>query len=70
MKSPDRTAELKTGSQGPDLDLNLGCGLHFGAFDADFVFNDNAPFALGQFLIGTGEDRGSNFTSITLKYSF
>lgn len=54
----------------PDLDLNLGCGLHFGAFDADLVFNEKAPFALGQFLIGTGGERNNNFTSITLKYGF
>jgi hypothetical protein len=70
VNDDEQVEDLAVTDEDPELDLNLGCGLHFGAFDADFVFNDNAPFALGQFLIGTGDDRGSNFTSITLKYSF
>ncbi len=62
--------EIVGRSEEPQLDLNLGLGLHFGAFDADFVFNEDAPFALGQILIGTGDQRDSNFTSITLRYGF
>ena len=57
------------GFEDPQLDLNLGIGLHFGAFDADFAFNDNAPFSLGYFLTGGGEG-DHNFTSITLQYIF
>jgi hypothetical protein len=66
----DGPETIEAGSEDPQLDLNLGLGLQFGAFDADLVFNDDAPFALGHFLTGGGEDRSSNFTSITLQYNF
>jgi len=62
--------QIVENSEKPRLDLNLGLGLHFGAFDADFVFNDDAPFSLGQLLLGAGYQRTSNFTSITLRYAF
>ncbi len=50
--------------------LDLGIGLHFGSFDCDVVFNDDAPFSLGHFLTGAGESEASNFTSVTLSYYF
>ena len=62
--------QIVENSEKPRLDLNLGLGLHFGAFDADFVFHDDAPFSLGQLLLGAGYQRTSNFTSITLRYAF
>jgi hypothetical protein len=57
------------GFEDPQLDLNLGLGFHFGAFDADFAFNDIAPFSLGYFITG-GSEGDHNFTSITLQYVF
>ncbi len=52
------------------FDLTIGLGLHLGDFDADLVFNDDAPFALGSFLTGGGREEDANFTRITLGYCF
>jgi hypothetical protein len=54
----------------PRLELSLGLGLHLGAFDADLLVNDKAPFSLGSFLTGAGQEEAVNFTSVTLAYTF
>jgi hypothetical protein len=54
----------------PELELALGAAFHFGSFDADFVFNDDAPFSFGHLLTGAGEDETETFTSVTLTYAF
>jgi len=50
--------------------ISLGVGMHFGAFDADLVFNDEAPFSFGYLLTGADDGNTANFTSITLSYGF
>jgi hypothetical protein len=57
-------------SRDPQLELSVGIGLHLGAFDADLLVNDKAPFSLGSFLTGAGQDESVNFTSATLSYTF
>ncbi len=54
---------------GVDTPVSLGLGLHFGQFDADFLFNATAPFSLGNALVG-GEGDDASFSSITLSYGF
>lgn len=52
-----------------EMDASLGCGLHFGAFDADMVLTDAAPFRAGGLLTGT---TGGNalWSRITLQVVF
>jgi hypothetical protein len=50
--------------------LNIGLGMHFGAFTADFVVNDGAPFGLGYAFTGAGRSDSVTFTSITLSYGW
>lgn len=54
----------------PRLELTVGLGLHFGAFDADFAISDGAPFSFGHFLTGAGESERQHFSAITLAYHF
>ncbi|MDO9694885.1 MAG: hypothetical protein Q7W56_09140 [Candidatus Latescibacteria bacterium] len=52
-----------------EMDASLGCGLHFGAFDADMMLTDAAPFRAGGLLTGT---TGGNalWSRITLQVVF
>jgi hypothetical protein len=53
-----------------DFDLTLGCGLHLGELDADFLFNDDAPFNLGSLVTNAGAGEASTFSSVSLAYRF
>ncbi|MHB8078703.1 MAG: hypothetical protein ACYDIE_05570 [Candidatus Krumholzibacteriia bacterium] len=53
-----------------DFDLTLGCALHLGDLDADFLFNDDAPFNLGSLVTNAGEGEASTFSSVSLAYRF
>ncbi len=50
--------------------VDLGLGVHFGSFDADFLFTDDAPFNLGSLFTQAGEGEGSTWYKITLQYVF
>jgi hypothetical protein len=53
-----------------DTPVVVGLGLHFGAFDADLVVNDTAPFGLGYLLTGASDQQRAGLSSITLTYRF
>jgi hypothetical protein len=53
-----------------DLELTLGLAVHFGPFDADLVFNDNAPFNVGSIFTQAGADAPTTWNKITLQYVF
>ncbi len=53
-----------------DFDLTLGCALHLGDLDADFLFNDDAPFNLGSLVTNAGAGEASTFSSVSLAYRF
>ncbi len=52
------------------FDLTLGLGLHLGDLDADFLFNDDAPFNLGSLVTNAGDGEASTFSSVSLAYRF
>jgi hypothetical protein len=62
--------EYRQDFRDPTLELSVGIGLHLGAFDLDLLVNDKAPFSLGFFLTGAGQEEDVNFTSATLSYTF
>lgn len=48
----------------------LGLGVHLGAFDADLVLNDTAPFGPGFPPTTAPLDGGSRYSAVTLGYRF
>lgn len=60
--SPDGLAET--------FDLTLGCGLHLGDLDADFLLSDDAPFNLGSLVTNAGAGEAATFSSVSLAYRF
>jgi hypothetical protein len=66
----DSVADPASLPSDPELDLTLGLAFHFGAFAADCLFSDKAPFSLASFLTGADGSTDSTFTSLTLTYAF
>ncbi len=57
-------------ASGTSTDVDLGVGIHFGYFDADFLFTDDAPFNLGSLFTQADNRDGSTWYKITLQYVF
>ncbi|MBU0742840.1 hypothetical protein KKG45_11820 [bacterium] len=57
-------------SSDEDLDISLGIALHFGPFDADFAFQENAPFNFGSFITQAETYEDSTWSRITLQCVF
>lgn len=57
-------------SAGSSTNVDLGIGIHFGNFDADFLFTDDVPFNLGSLFSDTDGGHGSAWYKITLQYVF
>ena len=72
FSTPDHRREQPATNFGltDDFDLSLGIGLHLGDLDADFLFNDDAPFNLGSLMTNAGEGEASTFSSVSLAYRF
>ncbi len=66
----DYEERVYTYDLGVEVPVVLGVGVHFGSFDADFVFNDRALFDVNTGAARRDFGEGDTYTSLTLRYSF